>query len=329
MIVLGIFSVVFMSSLAMVESGRRFSSATIGISTAEELAQQTLFRIEHELANASGLELNAVVTRDLTSMDTASFRVDSTLGFPPRGRLLIERGTPREERLAYEGLLADQVTFVGLTRGMQCTAPATHLDNVEAMWAGLAEPLALQTNPPAADYDGIAREGGRPVFFRGDGTGFSYRIPIDPTGGRNYLNGEDLFWGAVIPGTGPTLTGYMALYFEPRTTCSEAETGDDMNGDGDAEDVFDVGHIRRLAWDAANPAGDVEDVGFGPMVILQEQCNWGGDLNGDGFDDPIFLWDKDTNLLHVRLFILGRAVKEMPIVREVESLMFLRNEPEL
>ena len=90
-----------------------------------------------------------------------------------------------------------------------------------------------------------------------------------------------------------------------------------------------MGQIRRLSWDATDPTGQVDDVGLGPTVLLQEQCNWGGDLDGDGFDDPIFLWDKDTNQLHVRLFVLGWAMKQMPIVREVDSVMFLRNEPEL
>ncbi|MEW6071922.1 MAG: hypothetical protein AB1726_04905 [Planctomycetota bacterium] len=328
-IVLSLFTVVFLSSLAMIESGRRFSSSTIGIATAEELAQQMLFRIEHELADATGLELNVVLTEDFPSYEKTMLRVDSTLGFPPRGRILLERGTTREERISYDTLEADQVTFRDLERGLQGTQAALHPDHSEAMWVGLAEPLELQVDPPAADFDGIANEDGRPVYFRGDGTGFAYRLPIDPTGGDNPLNGEDLFWGAEIPGAGPSLAGYLALSYEPRGAYAEADTADDLNGDGDTQDVFDVGQIRRYTWAATSPGGPVEDIGLGPMVILQEQGNWGGDLDHDGFDDPIFLWDKDLNLLHVRLFVLGTAVREMPIVREVESLLFLRNEPEL
>ena len=329
MIVVMLFTVVFLASLGMVESGRRFSSSTIGISTAEELAQQMLFRIEHELSNATGLEPNAVITADLGNGETATLQVDSTLGFPPRGQLLLERSTSSEERLTYDRLNTDQVNFELLTRGENCTFDHTHLDNAELMWTGLAEPLELQDNPPPEDFDGIADENGTPVFFRGDGTGFSYRLPIDPTGGRNYLNGEDLFWGAEVPGIGPTLDGYVALYFEPCTVFEESSTDDDLNNDGDRTDVFDVGQIRRVVWDATNPTVAQEDIGFGPTVIMQERCNWGGDLDDDGFDDPMFLWDKDTNVLHVRLFVLGHALKEMPIVRQVDSVMFLRNEPEL
>ncbi len=329
MIVVMLFTVVFLASLGMVDSGRRFSSSTIGISTAEEHAQQMLFRIEHELANASGLEPNAVITADLGNGEVASLQVDSTLGFPPFGRLLLERGTTQAERLSYDRLNDDQVNFELLMRGEGCTSDINHWDNAELMWMGLAEPLELQDNPPPEDFDGIADENGTPVFFRGDGTGFSYRLPIDPAGGRNFLNGEDLFWGAEVPGVGPTLDGYVALYFEPRSVYEEAATDDDLNKDGDRIDVFDVGQIRRVVWDATNPTVAQEDVGFGPTVILQERCNWGGDLDDDGFDDPIFLWDKDTNVLHVRLFVLGHALKTMPIVREVDSVMFLRNEPEL
>ena len=63
--------------------------------------------------------------------------------------------------------------------------------------------------------------------------------------------------------------------------------------------------------------------------MLQEQCNWGGDLDADGYDDPIFLWDKDRRQLRLRIFIIGRSVDDIPIVRKVESLMFLRNKQEL
>ena len=111
-------------------------------------------------------------------------------------------------------------------------------------------------------------------------------------------------------------------------TYDESQTGDDVNKDGDRVDVFDVGQIRRLTWDTADPTR-VENLGLGPTNVIQERCHWGADLDADGFADPLFLWNHETNLLHVRLFILGRANQDVPVVREVESVMFLRNEPEL
>jgi hypothetical protein len=328
LIAVTLFTVVLLSSMAMVESGRRFSRSTLEITTVEDLAQQMLFRMEHELANASGLEPQASLTANLGAGDTGSLQVTSTVGFPPRGTLVVERGTAQEERIAYASLAADRVTFQTLTRGEQCTGSFDHLDGKELLWNGLAEPLEDQVAPTADDYDGIALEEGVQTFFRGDGIGFAYRVPIDPGGGNNPLNGDDLFWGAVVPENGATVEGRMAHYFEPKDVFDEAQFGDDLNKDGDRVDVYDVGQIRRAAWDTTDPTR-VEDLGLGPSHVIQERCNWGGDLDGDQFDDPIFLWDKDTNLLHVRLFLLGRSNEDQPVVRKVESLLFLRNEPEL
>lgn len=330
MITMTLLTVILLSSMAMVESGRRFSQSTIGISTAEEFSQQMLFKVENELSNASGLELTGVLSSAFAGDAVDGLELDSTLGFPPRGRLLLGRGTAVEERIEYARLDGDQETIGAITRGIHCTKAFPHAKQSELIWMGLAEPLPreAQDNPPASEWDGRAEENGEEVFFRGDGTGFAYRVPIDPAGDGNYLNGDDLFWGAKLS-TGVTLTGYHVLYYDPKTTISEAESLEDLNEDGDQDDIFDVGQIRRLSWDATDPTGQVDDVGLGPTVLLQEQCNWGGDLDGDGFDDPIFLWDKDTNQLHVRLFVLGWAMKQMPIVREVDSVMFLRNEPEL
>lgn len=323
-----VFTVVLLASMAMIESGRRFSKSTLEITTVEDLAQQMLFRMEHELANASGLEPQASLTADLGAGDTASLRVTSTVGFPPSGTLVLERGTAQEERIAYEGIADDRVTFLRLTRGTQCTNAFAHLDARELIWGGLAEPLEDQVEPSAEDYDGIALEEGAQVFFRGDGVGFAFRVPIDPNGGNNPLNGDDLFWGAIVPGSGATVDGRMAYFFQPKETFDESTYGDDLNLDGDRVDVFDIGQIRRVAWDTSEPSR-VEDLGVGPSHVIQERCSWGSDLDGDDFDDPIFLWDKDTNLLHVRLFLLGHSREDQPIVREVESVMFLRNEPEL
>jgi hypothetical protein len=93
-------------------------------------------------------------------------------------------------------------------------------------------------------------------------------------------------------------------------------------------DVFEIGQLRRLIWDTSDPSR-VEELGLGPSNVIQERCNHGGDLDGDGFADPLFLWNAETNLLHVRLFLLGASRRDMPIVRKVESVLFLRNEPEL
>ena len=324
----GLFSVVLLSSMAMVESGRRFSNSAMQITTVEDLAQQMLFRMEHELASATGSTPRFTLPLPMNAAETTGVTVSTTLGFPPRGTLLLDRGGAREERSTYSRI-ASSTRFEGLTRGVECTVASDHAgaNGVDHLWGGLAEPLANQLAPAPGDYDGIALEDGQPVYFRGDGTGFSFRVPVDPSGGENPLNGHDLFFGAVVGGV-PTVNGWSAVVFEARDQYDEAGTGDDLNRDGDTVDVFEVGQLRRLAWDTTDPSR-VEELGLGPTSVVQERCNHGGDLDGDGFADPLFLWNAETNLLHVRLFLLGASRRDMPVVRKVESVLFLRNEPEL
>lgn len=329
LIAITLFAVVLGSSMAMVESGRRFSTSTMQITTVEDLAQQMLFRMEHELATAAGQSPKCSLPVPLPAAELDLLTVSSTLGFPPRGTLLVDRGTIREERIRY-GSIVSATQFGQLTRDTPCSAAVNHpgADGVDQLWVGLAEPLANQIDPAPAEYDGIALEEGRQVFFRGDGTGFSYRVPVDPSGGNNPIDGHDLIWGASFSEGMPTTNGWMAVVFESIGTYEEALTGDDVNEDGDSEDVFDIGQLRRLVWDTTDPSR-VEDLGLGPTNVIQERCNHGSDLDGDGFADPMFLWDAETNLLHVRLFLLASSRQDMPVVRKVESVLFLRNEPEL
>ena len=321
----GILAIVLLGSLAMARRDNDLANTTLGISVSEMKAQQMIRKLESELAEARGVRPVTTLTNALGASGTASMEVASTRGFPPFGTLLVNRGTGTEERLDYAGLAADGLSFETLLRGQQCTDPFTHADGAEVLWGGLAEPLALQVNPPAAQWDGIAGEPVGNRFFRGDGTGFCYQIPTDPTGNGNFINGATLRWGATVADV-PLADGFHAIVFVPAFAFSEADTGDDINKDGDRLDTFDVGQLRRLGWDATNPGGAVDDLGLGPRNILQERCNWGGDLDGDGLDDPMFLWDETTRRLHVRLFVIGRTRADSPIVRRVESMVFLRNE---
>lgn len=301
------------------------SSLAVGV--AESRAQQMLTSLEHELAPAHAASPHAVLTQGLGATDAAAVHVDTTLGFPDRGLLLVDRGNGNVERLRYSGLETTHTLFLDLVRGEQCTTPASHAAAASVMWAGLAEPIAIQVNPPASTYDGRAKESTGIVYFRGDGSGFSYRLPTDPSGGTQVLAGGDVRWGASVDGH-PSLTGWAALWFEPRDAYDESKTGHDINGDGDTSDVFDVGQIQKRTWDTDDAGAAVRELGLGPTMVIQERCKWGRDLDGDGFDDPIFLWDVATHCLHVRLHVLGTAVGGMPITRTVESTIYLRNEPE-
>ena len=322
-----IFALVILAAYAALSRDATLSRSSLGISVAEMRAQQMLIAVEREVAGARGASPSTTATIALSAAGTAELRVASTLGFPDRGLLLVDRGVAGIERIGYDALGPGTGSFVGLARAQQCTNASSHPAGAEVLWAALAETIVLPASPPANLYDGRALEPGGPVWFRGDGTGFSYRVPTDPAGGGAVLVDGEITWGATVEGA-PTLDGWAALVYVPGGEIREAATGDDLNGDGDAEDVFDVGRIRRRTWDSSDPATPASDLGLGPNVVLQERCDWGGDLDADGFDDPIFLWDGATRRLHVRLFVLGRSVADLPIVRRVESVIFLRNDPQ-
>jgi len=324
-----LFSVVFLSTVALVRRDRGLSGQVLRTAQIELAAQDLLFSLERDLANAYGERPISIAPAGLGAGED-DLILASSLGFPPSGTVVIDRGLPTEERIAYASLGPGKKTLRDLTRGVACTAEVSHGAQSEVLWGGVAEPLAQQVPPPDADdYDGIAMETTGQVYFRGDGTGFSFRVPVDPQGDGSVMKGDDLEWGAQVPGVGDIASGWKAVYFQPRLEFDEAEFNDDINKDGDRVDVFDIGQLRMVTWDTSDPNTPAFDVGIGPTAILQEQCNYGSDLDGDEFDDPLFLWDPWTNELHIRLYLLAEAQKNQPLVRRVESVVFLRNEPEL
>jgi len=322
-----LFGLVVMGIVMVSVRDDQMAKSTLTIGVAEVRAQQMLAALQDEFVHARGAAPRAVLTVNLASNDTTGLTVDSTLGFPNSGILLIDRGNGSVERLSYSGLDGTGSRFLGLARGLQCTTAGGHGQGADVLWGGLAEPILLQQNPSANLFDGRARGSTGPVFFRGDGTGFSYRVPVDPAGGDDYLVGGDVRWGATV-GNLQTATGWAAVVFEPRFTYEEATIQHDLNADGDTADTFDVGQLRRRTWNTADATIQASDLGLGPTVIVQERCNWGGDLNGDGFDDPMFLWDANTRRLHVKIHVLGMNSTNAPIMRAVETTVFLRNVPE-
>ena len=321
-----LFTVVILSAMSMIESGGKLSRSTLEVAAVEEQSQGMLYRLERELANASiWTDGTSALGADLGAGATDAMILDSSLGFPPFGWVVLAPGTAGEEICRYEALDADEETLRTLTRAQGCTEASGFAGQAtDVYWAGHAEWLG-EIAPPLPG-DRVTIEEGVQVAFRGSGAGFTFEKPVDPTGGNNVLNRDDLFWGADFGPAGPTETGKIAFYFEPKTAFVEADERHDLNEDGDFGDTFDVGQIRRISWDTTNP-GVYEDVGLGPSAVVQERCNWGGDLNDDGFADPLFLWNPNTRMLHVRITMVGHS-REMPITRTIESYTFLRNRPE-
>lgn len=326
-----IFVVVLLSSLAMVDRDTHLARSALGIGAVENMAQEMLFELEKELVNATAKDTTTWLATAVGTGDTP-ITVGSTRGFPPQSELVIDRENGGREVVGYTTWDFGAGTFTGLDRGLECTSDTGHGDNSSVFWNGWAQVLDVQPAPGVAllnTNQALEPTGG--VFYRGAGTGFAYRVPIDindPVDGTNYLSGDDITWGAVLNGQDP-LDCDMALYFAPRAVISEVTTGDDINRDGDTADVFDLGQIRRVIWNYRDPNAQTLDIGLGPTAILQERCNYGGDLDADGFGDPIFLWNDNNRQLHVRVFIVGQSVADVPVVRQVESIIYLRNTPEV
>ena len=160
----------------------------------ELMAQELLYKLRHELTNAQGANPEAIITATLDDQTETSLRVDSTLGFPNAGTLILDRGLQSEERLQYNSLEDTEEYFNVLERGLQCTTASDHNEGTELIWAGLAEPIAQQSSPETELYDGIANGVLGPVYFRGDGTGFSYRKPVDHLCGYEYMSVVNFKW---------------------------------------------------------------------------------------------------------------------------------------
>ncbi|MEO0651652.1 MAG: hypothetical protein AAFZ65_13330 [Planctomycetota bacterium] len=311
-------------SQTMARSARTLQNAT-DQSYAESRVHVALDRIEQELEYAVVHVPNTRLASTLGAGNAAQAELLDATGFPNGGALLLYPGQPNEELIAYDGLSLGPDRILDLTRGARCTDPATHELDSLVLWAGCATALDDQAAPAANLWDGMALDNGRDVFYRGEGSGVVFRRPVDPAGNGNYLDQlGNVQWGANVAGS-DTTSGWSCLYYLPEGTAVEATLGADLNNDGDQADTFDLGRIRMRSWDASDPDGELTDIGLTPPIVMQEDCAWGADLDADGREDPIFLWDPIVSRLRVRLFFLHTAPDAAPVVRDTDTAYFIRN----
>jgi hypothetical protein len=294
------------------------------VSNQERLVQDLLTKIEIQLDFAQGVVPTASLASALPAGETFVVDVETTDGFPDIGRLLVDAGTAAEERIEYTDVDPAAGAFMQLTRGAGGGAARSHGSSAPVLWSAAATVLDEQVAPPANSFDGRSRELLGDLFFRGEGTGFSYRIPVDPAGGTDYLTPTGVRWGAMVGGRA-TEDGRACLYFEPVAVIGEADRNFDFNRDGDLVDSFDLGRIRQRSWDAADGDNASSDVPLCPPMVLQEQNAWGADLDNDGFEDPILLWTPAAGRLRIRLFVLAGAINQTEVVKQYETVIHLRN----
>ena len=294
------------------------------LSYQERVVSDLMMKIEAQLDFAQGEVPTATLASSLPSGESFVVDVDSSGSFPDQGLLLLNAGNASEERIRYDDLDPDAGAFLTLERGAQGGAARSHAAGTQVLWAGTAAVLEEQAAPPANTFDGQSRELLADLFYRGDGSGLSYRVPVDPTGGTNYLTPTGVRWGAQV-GARPTEDGRACIYFEPVAVIQELDRNVDFNRDGDLADTFDLGRIRQRAWDAVDGANASSDIPLCPPMILQERDAWGSDLDNDGFEDPMFLWTPRSGRLRIRLFALVGTINEAEVVKRYETVLHLRN----
>lgn len=295
------------------------------LTNAELRSQEMLDRLERMLSYAHGEAVEAFLTEDLAQGALMGLKLDSTTGFPDEGELILSAGTLDEEVVRYSTLSPLSSELDELERGVQCSDESSHAAGARVLWAPMARPIGNQTNPAPNLYDGISQELFGTFFYEGNGSGFSFRVPVDPTGSGTYVDEGQIRLGAMLQ-DGDDVAGWSAVYFAPTAKITEASRNVDINRDGDREDTFDLGSLRVRSWRTTDAAeGQTRDVGLCPPIILQEECAWGGDLDGDGFSDPIFLYDERTQRLRIRLHVLTGTVGQIGVVKRKELALLLRN----
>src|SRR5262249_7954338 len=112
----------------------------------------------------------------------------------------------------------------------------------------------------------------------------TYQLPVDPDADGDVTDAnEQIEWGSPEP-TGDVLGGQIRMEWRLDRTVSEATLKEDINRDGDRNDVFKVGRLVRVT-----STGKTRP--FGPAAVATSSPNPGGDVSGDGVADPPFVWD--------------------------------------
>lgn len=324
MIALGVVSVILLATSTALQKEAENVTDMQRMSYAERLIQDLFTKIEQRLDFSQGLNSETTLTTGLSTAGTASVVLADSIGFPFQGFATIEPGTGTEEVIEFSAIDPGNEALETLTRGQRGTPAVSHPAGSQIIWEGYSYPIEDQTAPPAGSFDGQTNDLRGPLFFRGNGVGFCYRKPIDPAGTGSFIGPTGIRWGATVGGT-DTEDGCSAVVYRAVAQITEANRNFDINGDGDMLDSFDIGRITDLGWNALDPALGTSQLDLVSPIILQEIDNYGGDLDGDGFADPMFLWSPASGRLRIRLFALLGDVRGREVVRRFETVIYLRN----
>ncbi len=317
-----IMAVVLTAMIVGVQRETRGLSNIVSTTTRERQAQEIVARVEAELEYGAAAMPSAFLQGSVSATST-SMTLDNSRGFPPRGVALVDPGGPSQSRFTYSTLSPTAHNLGGIAQDADCPLASNAGIGTPVLWDGAAFAIPNQASPPANQFDGTALGITGPVFFRGTGTGFGFRVPTDPAGGTDFFDAAGVTWGGTVAGN-PSLSGWSAFDFEPVDRVDEANLGIDVNLDGDQVDEFDLGRLILRTWDVDNAGGE-RNISLGPAMVLQERCNYGSDMDGDGFDDPIFLWNEVDQTVTISLTVHAGFLNEIPVIRRVQTTVFIRN----
>lgn len=288
----------------------------------ERVMENAFSRILRTIQFARGFTPETSLLSTLTGDETEEVVLGDTSGFPDGGFIVIDRGAGTEETVEYGDLATVGSKLLNLDRGADGSQSRGHGAGASVTWSGLARPIANQTDPSASDYDGQTDDLRGEIYFIGRGAGLSYQVPVDPEHTGSFLGSSGPRWGSQVAG-GEVEGAYGAVSFVRSIEITEAERKFDLNRDGDQDDTFDLGRIVLQGW-SGNPAESIR-INLTPSIILQEKWAYGSDLDGDGFEDPMFLWTGAQGRLRLRFFVLAGTVNGHEVIRRFETIIHLRN----
>ncbi len=154
----------------------------------------------------------------------------------------------------------------------------------------------------------------------------SFQVPVDWDGDGDLLNSDgELEWGSLGQ------LGWMCtLTFEQAKTLRESVDQQDYNRDGDRIDVFALGHLSKKYTDDLGAVQSTVDIM--PDMIVVRYDHLGGDIDGDGVDDPMFrrvdaagVDDENGRNIEVAIWILADRGKGRASLAKGSSAISLRN----
>lgn len=153
-----------------------------------------------------------------------------------------------------------------------------------------------------------------------DGTRVRIQVPVDHDfDGVLYNSTGDVTFGYAVGGV-PTIGAAAWYSFVVDEVVTEGALLLDANGDGDQDDSFELGHLELQT-----PGANIVVTG---SWILQNAGDPGGDVDGDGFVDPIFSLSEvgDSGLMRLKLFAVHRVANGSFRRFAYDSSIRLRND---